>query len=144
MFVASGQAPTGHARAGALRGAPHPRATNTYLAQGTGTFDDLIGGVSTGIYVTDTLAAAAAGDQVGLRAGTARMIRNGRLAESTKGVHIGAGILPLLSRIDAVAADFTWDGQSAACHDGSAGVVPVTTGAPHVRLVDVAVGEGFS
>ncbi len=142
--AAAGQAPTGHARAGALRGAPHPRATNTYVAQGTGSFDDLIRGISAGIYLTDTLAVEAAGDQVGLRAGSARMIRNGRLAESIKGVQIGAGILALLGRVDAVAADFSWDSQSATCRDGSAGVVTVTTGAPHVRLVDVAVGEGFS
>ncbi len=142
--AAAGQAPTGHARAGALRGAPHPRATNTYLAQGTGSFDDLIRGITTGIYVADTLAAEAGGEQVGLRAGSARMIRNGRLAEPIKGVIIGAGILSLLGRVDAVAADFSWDGQSATCRDGSAGVVPVTTGAPHVRLVDVTVGEGFS
>ncbi len=140
----TGHAPTGHARAGALRGAPHPRATNTYLAQGTGSFDDLIGGIGTGIYLADTLAAEAAGDQVSLRAGSARMIRNGRLAEAVKGVHISAGILALLGRVDAIAADFSWDTQNASCRDGSAGVVPVTTGAPHLRLVDVAVGEGSS
>ena len=142
--AASGQAPTGHARAGALRGAPHPRATNTYLAQGAGSLEDLLRGINTGLYVADTLAAEAAGDQVGLRAGSARMIRNGRLAEPLKGVHIGAGILSLLGRIDAVAADFSWDSQGATCRDGSAGVVSICTGAPHVRLVDVAVGEGFS
>lgn len=142
--AASGQAPTGHARAGALRGAPHPRASNTGLAQGTGSFDDLIRGIGTGIYVMDTLSAHADGDQIGLRAGSARMIRNGRLADPVKGVQIGAGILSLLGRVDAVAGDFSWDVQSATCRDGSAGVVPVTVGAPHVRLVDVAVGEGFS
>ncbi len=142
--AATGQAPTGHARAGGLRGAPHPRAANTYLAQGTGSFDDLIRDIGVGIYVADTLAAEATGEQVGLRAGTARMIRHGRLAEPIKGVCIGSGILSLLSRVDRVAADFVWDGQSAVCRDGSAGVVPITTGAPHVRLVDVAVGEGYS
>ncbi|HEU5219964.1 MAG TPA: TldD/PmbA family protein [Gemmatimonadales bacterium] len=142
--AAAGQAPTGHARAGALRGAPHPRATNTYLAQGTGSFEDLIGGIGTGLYIADTLAEEAAGDQVGLRAGSARLIRGGRLGEPVKGVHIGAAMLSLLGRIDAVAADFAWDAQSATCRDGSAGVVAVTAGAPHVRLVDVAVGEEFS
>lgn len=142
--AATGQAPTGHARAGALRGAPHPRATNTYLAQGTGSFDDLIRSIGVGIYVADTLAAEATGAQVGLWAGSARMIRNGRLAEPIKGVEISAGILSLLGRVDAVAADFAWDSRSATCRDGSAGVIPVTTGAPHLRLVDVAVGEGIS
>lgn len=142
--AAAGHAPTGHARAGTLRGAPHPRATNTYLAQGSGTVEELIDGISMGIYVADFMAAEAAGDQLGFRAGSARVIRNGRLAEGVKGVHIGAGILGLLGRVDAVAGDFCWDAQSATCRDGNAGVVPVTTGAPHVRLVDVAVSEGFA
>jgi TldD protein len=142
--AASGQAPTGHARAGALRGAPHPRPSNTYVAQGTGSFDDLVGGIDTGIYLMDVLSAHAEDDRVGLRAGSARLIRNGRLAEPVKGVQIGAGMLSLLGRVDAVAADFVWGAEAAVCRDGSAGMVPVTTGAPHVRLVDVAVGEGFS
>ena len=142
--ASSGQAPTGHARAGALRGAPHPRASNTYVAQGTGSFEDLIRGIGTGLYVMDTLSARAEGDQIGLRAGSARLIRDGRLADQVKGVQIGAGMLSLLGRVDAVAADFGWNTAGEVCRDGSAGVVPVTTGAPHVRLVDVAVGEGFS
>jgi len=142
--AAAGQAPTGHARAAGLRGAPHPRPTNTYLAQGSGSFEDLLDGIPAGIYVADTLAAEADGERVGLRSGAARMIRHGRLAEPVKGVNIEAGILPLLGRIDAVAEDFCWDGQRATCRDGSAGVVSVSTGAPHVRLLDVAVGEGYS
>lgn len=142
--AATGQAPTGHARAGSLRGAPYPRATNTYLAQGLGSFEELIRGIDLGVYMADTMACEAMGDHVSLRAGNARMIRHGRLAEPVKGVQIGAGILALLGRVDAVAADFVWDGGSATCRDGTAGIVPITTGAPHVRLVDVAVGEGFS
>jgi TldD protein len=142
--AASGQAPTGNARAGALRGAPHPRASNTYLGQGTGTFEELIGGIGTGLYIMDTLSARAEGDQVGLRAGSARLIRNGRLGDPVKGVQISAGMLSLLGQVDAVAADFRWGAEGAMCRDGSAGVVAVSTGAPHVRLVDVMVDEGFS
>jgi TldD protein len=141
---AAGHAPTGHARAGSLRGAPYPRASNTYLAQGLGGFDDLIRDVPLGVYVSDTLACESSGDQVALRGGAARMIRSGRLAEPVKGVQIGGSILALLGRVDAVAADFAWDRSSSSCRDGSTGVVPVTTGAPHLRMVDVAVGEGFS
>lgn len=139
----SGQAATGHARAGLGRGAPYPRATNTYLAQGRGSLDDLLRGMSSGVYISDVLACEADGDQLSLRAGSARMIRNGHLAEPVKGVQIDANLLALLGRVDAVAGDFVWDAQDARCRDGAAGTVPVTTGAPHVRLVDVAVGEGM-
>jgi TldD protein len=141
---AARQAPTGHARAGALRGAPYPRATNSYLAQGQGALDDLLGDVQLGIYLTDVLSCEAAGGRVTLRAGMARVIRSGRLAEAVKGVQLEAGVLHLLGRVDAVAGDFAWDTRAAACRDGNAGRVPVTTGAPHVRLVDLAVGEGIS
>ncbi len=142
--AATGQAPTGHARAGSLRGAPAPRATNTYLAQGQGTLDDLLRGVNVGVYIADTLACEASGDQVSLRAGSARMIRNGRLAEPVKGVQVSATLLALLGRVDAVAADFVWDTGASRCRDGGAGTVPVTAGAPHLRLVDVTIGDAIS
>jgi TldD protein len=140
----AGQAPTGHARAATLRGTPYPRTTNTYLAQGKGSLDDLLHDIPLGIYVADVLSCELAGDSVSLGAGMARMIRNGNLAEPVKGVRIDAGLLSLLGRVDAVAGDFTWDTRCTYCRDGSAGVVPITTGAPHLRLVDLAIGEGIA
>ena len=142
--AAGKQAPTGHARAGTLRGAPFPRASNSFLAQGQGTLDDLLQGIPLGVYVIDALACESAGEQIALRAGSARMIRDGRLAEPVKGVQITGGLLSLLGRVEAVSEDFAWDASGGRCRDGAAGVVPVTIGAPHVRLADVAIGEGIS
>lgn len=142
--AAAGHAATGHARAGTLRGAPHPRASNGYLAHGEGALTDMLRGIRTGVYVSDILACEAVNDQITLRAGSARMIRNGKLAEPVKGVQIGASLLSLLGRVDAVAVDFAWDTSSSRCEDGGAGIVPITTGAPHLRLVDVGIGEGIS
>lgn len=136
---ASGQAPTGHARAGALRGAPYPRASNTFLAPGAGTLDDLTEGVSTGIYLADALACEASEAGVALRAGAARMIRNGRLAEPVKGVKLSGQLFDLLGRVDTVGGDFEWNTATARCRDGAAGLVPVTTGAPHLRLAKVEI-----
>jgi TldD protein len=141
--AAAGQAPTGHARAGSLRGAPYPRASNTYLAPGDGTLDDLLRPVQLGVYLSDVLTCEGADDQVTLRPARARMIRDGHLAEPVKGVQIGDELLALLGRVDAVAGDFEWNGAAARCRDGAAGVVTVSTGAPHLRLVDVLVGEGL-
>ncbi len=139
---AGGQAPTGHARAGTLRGTPYPRASNSYLAPGQGSLDELLAGIANGVYCSDVLSCEESGDQVALRAGRARMIRNGRLAEPVKGVELGGDLLALLGRVDAVGGDFAWDRSAARCRDGAAGLVSVTTGAPHVRLVDVPVGAG--
>lgn len=142
--AATGYAPTGHARAGSLRGAPLPRATNTYLAPGRGTLAELLDGVGLGVYLSDVLACEGAGGSIGLRAGRARMIRSGELAEPVKGVAIGGELLSLLGRIDAVAGDFLWDTSAGRCRDGATGVVPVAAGAPHLRMVDVAVGAGLA
>jgi TldD protein len=136
-------APSGHARAGALHAAPAPRAANSFLAQGTGTLDDLLSGIGSGVYVSDLLAAEESDGSLTLRAGSARSIRNGSLAELVKGVQIEGSMLSLLGRVDAVAGDFVWDASAARCRDGAAGVVSITAGAPHVRLVDVAVSEAI-
>lgn len=141
---ASGHAPTGHARAGSLRGAPFPRASNSYLAPGQGSLDDLLGGLASGVYCSDVVCCEESGDQVALRAARARMIRDGKLAEPVKGVELGGDLLALLGRVDVVGGDFAWDRSAARCRDGTAGLVSVSTGAPHVRLVDVPVGVGVA
>ena len=76
-----------------------------------------------------------------LRAGHARMIRQGELAEPVKGVSLGADPMALLGLIDRVAADFSWSMAASSCDRGRAGRLPVGTGAPHVRLIEVAIGE---
>jgi predicted Zn-dependent protease len=60
-----------------------------------------------------------------------------------KGVQLEGSMLSLLGRVETVAGDFAWDTSAARCRDGAAGVVSVTAGAPHVRLVDVPVSEGI-
>ena len=138
---ATGQAPTGHARAGGLRAPPYPRPTNTFVVPGTGTWEDLLEGVSLGVYVEDALACEASEAGIALRAGAARMIRNGRFAEPVKGVNLAGDLLEVLGCVDAVAGDFRWDPGTSHCCDGVAGIVTVTTGAPHLRL-DGAEIEG--
>jgi TldD protein len=142
--AAAGQAATGHARAGSLQGAPYPRASNTFLAGGQGTLEDLLADVSLGVYLSDALSCESTGEQIALRAGSARMIRSGRLAEPVKGVRLSGELLSLLGRVDAVGGDFSWDTAGSRCRDGAAGTVTVATGAPHLRLIDVAIGEGIS
>ena len=140
--AASRQAPTGHARAGPLRAAPFPRASNTFLAQGRGTLEELLDGVALGVYVAGAGSGESDGERVAIRAASARMIRQGRLAEPVKGVQVGGGVLALLGRTDAVAGDFVWDTSAGRCRDGAAGIVSIATGAPHLRLVDVPVAGG--
>ena len=133
------QAPTGHARAGSLRGLPFPRATNTVLAPGNGSLQDLLDGIRIGLLLQDAMACETTDAGLTLRPGAGRMIRNGQLAEPVKGVQLSGQLLPLLGCIEAIGGDFAWTRGSTHCRDGAAGVVPVSTGAPHVRLGDLSI-----
>jgi TldD protein len=136
----AGTGPTGTARGGE-REPPRARLSNTYVASGRGDLADLLNGISVGVYVADPVGATLDDSRTGLRAGLARMIRNGELAEPVKGVVLEADPLALLGLVDRVAGDFSWSTAALSCDRGSAGTLPVSTGAPHVRLIETTVGE---
>lgn len=136
----SGAAPTGSARAGP-RGFPSARLTNTYLANGRGTLEDLLGGISLGVYLAEPESAALDGGTLAIRAGFARMIRRGELAEPVKGVALIGDALGLFGLVDAVAGDFAWDPSASRCEDAGGDDLPASHGAPHVRLVEAPIGE---
>lgn len=138
----AGLAPTGNARSANPRDAPVPRLTNTYIAQGQGSLEDLLADIALGVYCQDVATCGATGGMVRVRAGGGRMIRQGRLAEPVKDITISADILSLFGRLEGVAGDFTWDTSDVRCDGGGAGTIAVTTGAPHLRFLDVAVGAG--
>jgi TldD protein len=135
-----GAAPTGNARAHRC-GFPSARLTNTYLANGRGTLEDLLRGVSLGVYLAEPESAALEGDGLAIRAGFARMIRRGELAEPLKGVALTGDALGLFGLVDAVAGDFAWDPSASRCERAGGDDLPASHGAPHVRLVEAAIGE---
>lgn len=136
----AGTGPTGHAR-GAGPEPPRARLGNTYVASGRGDLDALLRDIELGVYVADPVGVSLDDGRAALRAGLARMIRRGELAEPVKGVTLEADPLVLLGLVDRVAADFVWNRTAAGCDREGAGRVAVSHGAPHLRLVDVPVGE---
>jgi TldD protein len=136
----AGMAPTGNAR-GDWRSAPAARLTNTYLGRGQGDLGTLLRDVALGLYLSDPVAVTLGNGRAGLRGGYARMIRRGELAEPVRNAVVGGDTFALFGLIDAVAGDFRWDPSAARCSRGGLGTVAVSTGAPHVRLLDAPVGE---
>jgi TldD protein len=136
----AGTGATGNARGAGLE-PPRARLGYTYVASGQGELADLLADIPLGVYVADPVGVSLDDTRAGIRAGLARMIRRGELAEPIKGVTLGADPLVLLGLVDRVAADFTWNGAASCCDRAAAGRVPVSTGAPHVRLIEAPVGE---
>ena len=129
-----GERPTGNARALSFRHVPLVRLTNTYIANGSGTFADLIRDVKLGVYACDAVGSRHRGDSYSFTAGHGYMIRDGALAEAVKGVVLVGFVTELLGAVDRVAGDFRWHESGGGCGKGGQSPLPVAEGAPHVRL----------
>jgi TldD protein len=136
----AGTRPTGNARAGTFRRVPGARLTNTYVANGRGSLDDLIHGIRYGVYLSDAMAGESHLGRFSLTTGWGQLIRDGHLAELVKPLVISGDLVQTLSRVDAIAGDFRWNHLASDCSRAGCGRLPVSEGAPHLRIDGVAVG----
>jgi len=138
--AAMGERPTGNARALSFRHPPIVRMTNTYIGNGSGSFDDLIRDVKLGVYACGAFGGQTMLENFSFTAAYGRMIRDGRVAELVKDVVLAGNLFQTLDRIERIAGDFQWNQMGGGC--GKAGQVPlpVTEGAPHVRIEEALVG----
>lgn len=138
--AAMGERPTGNARAIDFRHPPIVRMTNTYIAGGEGTFDDLIRDIPLGVYAADAVGGQTYLENFSFSAAHGRMIRDGKLAELVKDVTLAGNLFQSLQAIDGLAADFQWNQMGGGCGKGGQFPLPVTEGAPHVRFRELLVG----
>ena len=136
-----GQASSGSGRRESFKHLPMPRMTNTYLAPGEDTHEDIIKGVSKGVYCANF-----GGGQVDITNGNfvfevseAYEIEKGQLGRPLKGVTL-IGVGPeALKNVSRVGNDPMPDPGMGTCgKDGQS--VPVGVGLPTVRIDDMTVG----
>jgi TldD protein len=134
-----GVASTGNGRRESFRHLPIPRMTNTYIAPGEATPEELIAEVARGFY-----AASFAGGQVDPATGDfvfgvseGYLIEGGRVTRPCRGATLVGNCLEALMAIDAIAGDFRM--KTGMCGKGGQ-KVPVGTGQGHVRLAAMTVG----
>ena len=140
--AAMGERPTGNARAISFRHPPIVRMTNTYIAGAPGgaSFEDLIGDVKLGVYACGAFGGQTMLENFSFTAAYGRMIRDGRVAELVKDVVLAGNLFQTLDRIDHIAADFRWNQMGGGCGKAGQYPLPVTEGAPHVRIEEALVG----
>jgi len=134
-----GERPTGNARATSYRYPPIVRMTNTAIEGGDTPFNDMIADIDLGVYACDMYGGQTALENFSFSAGYAYMIRDGAVAELVKDVVLAGNLFSTLANIDAVGDDFEWSDSGGMCGKGQGGL-PVTFGAPHVRIQDVVIG----
>ena len=140
--AALGERPTGNARAISFRHAPIVRMTNTYIAPGRAgaTREDLIKDVKLGVYACGAFGGQTMLENFSFTAAWGHMIRDGHVAEMVKDVVLAGNLFQTLDRIDHIAGDFTWNQMGGGCGKGGQFPLPVTEGAPHVRIEEILVG----
>jgi TldD protein len=135
-----GRPRSGNGRRQSYRHLPMVRMTNTYLANGTSSHDDIVADTPRGVYVKQL-----GGGQVNTATGDfvfgmteAYLIEDGRITEPLReGNLIGNGP-KVLELIDAVADDFEFGPPGTCGKDGQG--VPVGDGVPTLRVSALTVG----
>jgi TldD protein len=130
---------TGNGRRQSYRHLPIPRMSNTHIAPGEASFEEIISDTKLGIY-----AKKLGGGEVNPVNGDfifaiteGYMVRNGRIEEPVRGATLIGNGPRVLENIDAVANDLDFD--SGMCgKDGQS--VPVSTGQPTLRVRELVVG----
>jgi TldD protein len=133
-----GETVTGNARATGYRYPPIVRMTNTFVEAGDATLEDMLADIKLGVYACDAFGGQTMLENFSFSAGYAYMIRDGQIAEMVKDVALSGNLFATLNSIDAIADDLVF-GESGTCGKGQGGL-PVSTGAPHIRIQDVVMG----
>jgi len=134
-----GVASTGNGRRESFRHLPIPRMTNTYIAPGDATPEEMIAEVERGFYAVSFGGGQvdpATGDFVfGVSEGY--LIEGGKVTSPCRGATLIGNCLDALAAIDAVGDDFFM--KTGICGKGGQ-KVPVGTGQGHVRVRAMTVG----
>ncbi|MDY7041073.1 MAG: TldD/PmbA family protein [Chloroflexota bacterium] len=133
-----GELPTGNARATGYRHPPIVRMTNTFIDGGQTPFEEMIRDIELGVYACGMFGGQTMLENFSFSSAYAYMIRNGQIAEMVKDVVLSGNLFVTLQSIDAIGDDFQWERLPGGCGKGQGGL-PVSTGAPHVRIQDVLI-----
>ncbi|MEW5719821.1 MAG: TldD/PmbA family protein [Chloroflexota bacterium] len=135
-----GEQPTGNARAISYRFPPIVRMTNTAIEQGTTCFEDMIKDIKLGVYACGAYGGQTELENFSFSSAYAYMIRDGKIAEMVKDVILAGTLFTTLLNIDAIGDDFQWMHRGGGCGKGAQYPLPVTFGAPHIRIQNVVIG----
>ena len=118
---------------------PTSRMTNTYIAAGKSTFDEIIGSVKYGIYCKTFRGGQVqpSNNNFNFSSDECYMIRDGKICEMIKPVVLVGYGYEVLNKIDMVGNDLAL--AKGMC-GASSGQIPVQVGQPTVRISNMIVG----
>jgi TldD protein len=130
---------TGNARAISCLFSPIVRMSNTFIAPGNASFEEMIGDIEEGVYVKDWYGGTTSLEMFTFSAGEAYMIRRGELAQLLRPVVLTGNVFTTLQNIDAIGKDLVMT-QGGGCGKGGQSPLPVSAGSPHIRIRHCVIG----
>lgn len=134
-----GQAGNGASRRQSYRYEPTSRMSNTYIAAGKSTPEEIIASVKLGLYAK-SLGGGSVNPTTGefnFAANEAYMIRDGKVAEQVRGATLIGSGADILMKIDMVAGDLA---RAQGMCGSVSGSIPVDVGQPTIRVSEITVG----
>ena len=134
-----GMAPTGNARRESYSYTPTSRMTNTYIAPGTDSNEDIIGSIAYGLYAKEMGGGSVnpVTGEFNFAVNEGYMIRNGKICEPVRGASLVGKGSDVIMNIDMVGKDL--DMGQGMC-GSSSGSVPTNVGQPMIRVSSITVG----
>jgi len=135
-----GEEPTGNSRAVSFMYPPIVRMTNTFIEPHEGTFEELLDGVEHGLYVVGALGGQTELEMFTFSSKKAYIIENGKIGNMVRDVVLSGNVFKTLMHIDKIGSDLRLFGGLGGCGKAGQYPLPVSTGAPHIRIKDVVIG----
>ncbi len=135
-----GVAPNGSARSEGSSNRPIVRMSNTFIAPGKSTLDEMVSTLETGILLKGALSGYVSTEtgQFTCRTAEGWLIKNGALHRQLRDVAVSGMVLEALANVDAVSSEFRLS-MPGTCGKSGQGV-PVDNGGPHIRVKKLVVG----
>ena len=131
---------TGNARAINYRFPPIVRMSNTYLKKGNMTFNELIQDIDNGIYAVSALGGQTELEMFTFSSAKAYLIKNGKIGPMIRDVILTGNVFETLKNIVGIGNDVRMHGGLGGCGKDGQSPLPVSDGAPHIRISNVVIG----
>lgn len=134
--------PTGNARAISHVFPPIVRMTNTFVAPGKDSFDEMLDGITFGVYAVGDRGGQTNCEMFAFTPASGYLIEKGKLTKKVRDVTLSGNVFHTLRQIDKVGSDLRMIGGLGGCGKGGQSPLPVSIGGPHMRIQKLTVGGG--
>ncbi|RKZ18982.1 hypothetical protein DRQ18_08020 [bacterium] len=134
-----GEEPTGNARAINFAYPPIVRMSCTFIEPGDKTFEELTD-IERGIYAIGAYGGQTELEMFTFSARRGYLIEKGKITKLLKNVVLTGNVFETLRNIDAIGNDLKLYGGLGGCGKGGQFPLPVSDGAPHIRIRNVVIG----